>query len=78
MTDIIERRIKAGDLPPQFRGDIEADAAVLLSVRRLTANGFTEDFEAGVLKAEKETESVSFRPAGEVIKELKDIATDES
>lgn len=37
-------------------GDIDKDASVLVSVRRLTDNGFTEEFEDGVLKAEEETE----------------------
>ena len=78
MSNIIEKAIKAGDLPPQLRGDIEKDASVLVSVRRLTDNGFTEEFEEGVLKAEEETEGMPFRPAEEVIKELKTIATDES
>jgi hypothetical protein len=78
MSNIIEKVIKAGDLPPQLRGDIEKDASVLVSVRRLTENGFTEEFENGVLKAEDETEGMPFRPAEEVIKELKAIATDES
>lgn len=78
MSKIIEKAIKAGDLPPQLRGDIEDDASVLVSVRRLTDNGFTEEFEDGVLKAEEETEGKPFRPAGDVIKELKVIAADES
>jgi hypothetical protein len=78
VSNIIEKVIKAGDLPPQLRGDIETDATVLVSVRRLTGNGFTEEFEEGVLKAEEETEEFPFRPAEEVIKELKAIAADES
>ena len=78
MNNIIEKAIKAGDLPPQLRGDIEKDALVLVSVRRLTGNGFTEEFEEGVLKAEEETEEKPFRAAEEVIKELKAIAADES
>jgi hypothetical protein len=78
MSNIIEKAIKAGDLPPQLRGNIEEDALVLVSVRRLTGNGFTEEFEEGVLKAEEETEGMPFRPAEEVIKELKAIAADES
>jgi hypothetical protein len=78
MTNIIEMSIKAGELPPRLRGDFEPDALVLMSVRRLTANGFTEDFEAGVLQAEKETECTPFRPSAVVINELKSIAADES
>jgi hypothetical protein len=78
MGGVIEKLVKAGDLPPQLRGDIEADASVLVSVRRMTDNGFTEEFEEGVLKAEQETEGAPFRPAEEVLKELKAIAADES
>jgi hypothetical protein len=78
MGGVIEKLVKAGILPPQLRGDIDADASVLVSVRRLTDNGFTEEFEEGVLKSEEETEEVPFRPAEEVIKELKAIAADES
>ena len=78
MSDIIDKAIKAGDLPPQLRGDIEEDALVLVSVRRLTDNGFTEEFEEEVLAAEKETEGTPFRPAKDVIEELKALAVDES
>lgn len=78
MSDIIDKAIKAGDLPPQLRGDIEEDASVLVSVRRLTDNGFTEEFEKEVLAAEKETEGTPVRPAKEVIEELKALAVDES
>ncbi|MDR3556529.1 MAG: hypothetical protein P4L55_17390 [Syntrophobacteraceae bacterium] len=78
MSKIIEKAIKAGDLPPQLRGDIEKDASVLVSVRRLTDNGFTEDFEEEVLAAEEETEGIPFRPAKEIIEELKALAADES
>jgi hypothetical protein len=38
--------------------------------RPMTANGFTEEFEERVLQAEKETASVPFRPAADVLKEL--------
>jgi len=78
MSKIIEKAVKAGDLPPQLRGDIEKDASVLVSVRRLTGNGFTEEFEESVLEAEEETEGMPFRPAEEVVKELKSLAADES
>lgn len=77
MSNIIEKTFRAGDLPPQLRGDFEPDASVLVSVRRLTDNGFTEEFEEGVLKAEEETEIMPFRPAEEVIEELKAMAADE-
>ena len=49
---------------------------MLVSVRRLTDNGFTEEFEEGVLAAEEETEGMPFRPAKEVIEELKALAAD--
>jgi hypothetical protein len=64
MADIIEKAIKAGE-PPPF-------------LRRLSVNGFTEEFEAGVLTAEKETENGPFRPSSEVLKELKAAIPDES
>ena len=51
---------------------------MLVSVRRLSVNGFTEEFEAGVLNAEKETEGMPFRPSSEVFKELKAAIADES
>ena len=79
MTTLIEKAITAGELPAQLRGDIEASARVLVSVRRLTENGFTEEFEERVLQAEKEAEKRPFRPAAEVIAELRAIAeSDES
>jgi hypothetical protein len=79
MTDIIEKVVKAGDLPPGLRGDLDAEAAVLVSVRPLTENGFTEAFEDQVLKAEAEIEAegTPFRPAKDVIEELKAIAGNE-
>jgi hypothetical protein len=70
MPDIIEKLIKAGELPPELRGDLDAETTVLVSVRRLTENGFTEAFEDGVLNAEQATDSVPFRPAHDVIEEL--------
>ena len=78
MSDIIDKVIKAGDLPPGLRGDLDADATVLVSIRRLTENGFTEAFEAEVLKAERDVDGVPFRPARDVIEELRTIAKDES
>jgi hypothetical protein len=78
MSDIIEKVIKAGDLPPGLRGDLDPEETVLVSVRRLTENGFTEAFEAEVLEAEQETDGVPFRPAKDVIEELKIISKDES
>ena len=78
MTDIIEKVVKAGELPLQLRGDLGDDVNVLVSVRPLTENGFTEAFETEVLKAEQEVDSVPFRPATEVIEELTAIAKDGS
>jgi hypothetical protein len=63
-------------LPPQLRGEFDADATVFVSVRRVTANGFTEAFEAGALAAEQATESVPFRPAVDVMRELKTVANE--
>jgi hypothetical protein len=77
MTDIIEKIVKAGELPPELRGDFAADVTVLVSVRRLTENGFTEAFEDAVLAAEKGTEGTPLRPAKEVIEELAALANDE-
>jgi mRNA-degrading endonuclease YafQ of YafQ-DinJ toxin-antitoxin module len=70
MPDIIEKLIKAGELPPELRGDLDVETTVLVSVRRLTENRFTEAFEDGVLDAEKATDHVPFRPAHDVIEEL--------
>ena len=64
MSNVIEKAIKAGDLPPQLRGNIDKDASVLVSVRRLTDNGFTE--------------GTPFRRAREVIEELKALAAKEA
>lgn len=77
MPDIIEKLIKAGELPPELRGDLDAETTVLVSVRRLTENRFTEAFEDGVLDAERETEPVRFRPAHDVIEELSALGKDE-
>jgi len=77
MSNIIEKAIKAGDLPPGLRGDLDAEETVLVSVRRLTENGFTEAFEAEVLRAEQDVEVIPFRPAKDVIKELSTIIKNE-
>jgi hypothetical protein len=78
MADIIEKVVKAGELPPGRRGDLDAEVQALVSVRRLTQNGFTEAFEAEVLKAEQEIEGAPYRTASEVIEELTAIANDGS
>ena len=78
ITDIIEKVVKAGELPPELRGGLDEDVPVLVSVRRLTENGFTEAFEDGVSDAEKATANVPFRPAHDVIEELAALVKDES
>jgi hypothetical protein len=49
-----------------LRGGPRAEVPVLVSVRRVTENGFTEASEAEVLKAEQDVEGIPFRPAKEV------------
>ncbi len=73
MTDIIDRPIKAGHLPPELRGDFDPSATVLVTVHRVTENGMTEEQEAAILAAEAETADVPFRPAPEVLAELSRI-----
>jgi hypothetical protein len=73
MTDIIDRPIKAGHLPPELRGDFDPSAIVLVTVHRLTENGMTEAQEAAILAAEAETADLPFRPAAEVLAELSHI-----
>lgn len=76
---VVEKAMRAGDLPESLRAGMAPQAMVLVSVRPLTENGFTEEFEHGVLAAETETEAAPFRPAQQVINELKAlIAEDES
>jgi mRNA interferase MazF len=59
----VGRLVKAGELPPDLRGDLPDlrddlnDVPVLVSVRRLTEHGFTDTFEKGVMDAEKATET---------------------
>lgn len=74
---IIEKAVKAGDLPEYLRAGADPEAMVLVSVQRLTVNGFTEEFEQGVLEAEKDTEGEPFRPARDVIKELEAIIAED-
>ena len=77
MADIVEKTIKAGELPRQLRQGLDPETPVLVSVRPLTENGFTDEFEEGVLRAETETEATPFRPARDVIAELQALAQDE-
>ena len=76
MADIVERLIAASRLPPELRGDLPGDARVLVTVRRLTENGMTPEQERAILEAEAEMEAegVPFRPAAEVLAELRAIA----
>ena len=74
MTDIIDRRMKASALPPELRGDIDPESAVLVTVHRLTENGMTEEEEAAILASEAECDGEPFRPAAEVLAELWRIA----
>ena len=45
-----------------------------IAVRRVTENGFTAGEEAAMLAAAKASESLPFRPAADVIAELRRIA----
>jgi hypothetical protein len=76
MSIIIETVIKAGDHPPEPRGDLYTEVEV--SVCRFTENGFTEAFEAEVIKADQDVEGVPFRTEKAVIEELGTVATDEA
>ncbi len=63
--------IKAKELPETLRAGIDPESLVLVSVRSITENGFTEEFEQSVLEAEKE-ENLSPPMSGEdFLKELK-------
>jgi len=75
MADIIEKSIKAENLPPMLRGNFKPDAFVLVSVRELTDNGFTREFEDHVLAAEKSGVSVQayVDQYAEKFKELKKL-----
>jgi len=53
---ILEKTIKVKDLPEALRTGADMESFVLVSVRSLTENGFTDEFEQGVLAAEKEVE----------------------
>jgi hypothetical protein len=53
---ILEKTIKVKDLPEALRTGADMESFVLVSVRSLTENGFTDEFEQGVLAAEKEAE----------------------
>ena len=78
MADIIDTVINAGELPSKLRGGLNDDARVVVSVRPLTGNGFSEAFEDGVLEAERTVENTQFKPARLAISELTALAGDES
>ncbi|NBC32584.1 MAG: hypothetical protein GVY13_07905 [Alphaproteobacteria bacterium] len=50
----IIKAVKARELPAHLRPGIEDDAEVLISIHRITENGFTEAFEQEVLEAERQ------------------------
>jgi hypothetical protein len=76
MGDIIERTIRAGNLPPELCGSLGEDVLVRVTVRALTEGGFTRTFEESVRQSAAEAEEISFRPAAEVIAELRRMADD--
>lgn len=77
MTDIVDKPVRAGELPTHLRGDFDVNSLVLLTVRAVTENGFTLAFEQGVLEAEAEAETLPYRPAQEVLDELRAIVANE-
>jgi hypothetical protein len=77
MGDVIERTIRAGDLPAELRGTLDADALARVTVRAVTESRFTRAFEDSVRQSALEAEGIPFRPAAEVIAELRRIAGDE-
>jgi len=68
---ILEKTIKAKDLPEALRRGIDPDSFVRISVSSITENGFTEDFEREVLEAEKEAANSPAISDKEFIKLLK-------
>ena len=73
MTDIIDRPMKAAQLPPELGRDIDPAATMLVTVHRITESGMTEEQEAAILAAEAEVADLPFRPAAEVLAELRPI-----
>jgi hypothetical protein len=74
MTDIVDKPIAVGRLPPELRDGLDPATLVLVTVRRITANGLTEAEEAAILAAEASDAATPFRPAREVLDELRAIA----
>jgi hypothetical protein len=73
VSDIIDKPIRAGELPLALRGDLDPSTLVLLSVRQVTSNGFTVAEEAAILAAEAEVANTPFRPSEEVLAEIRAI-----
>jgi len=68
---ILEKAIQVKELPEALRGGVDAESFVLVSISSLTENGFTEEFEQGVLAAEREAALSPSMPIDDFIKELK-------
>jgi hypothetical protein len=68
---IVEKTIQVKELPQVLRSGADPESFVLVSVRSLTDNGFTEEFEQGVLDAEKEAALSPSMPVDDFIAELK-------
>lgn len=73
VTDIIDKPITAGQLPPDLRGDLSPDTPVLLTVRQVTINGFTAAEEAAILAAEADVASIPYRAAKDVLADLRAV-----
>ncbi len=64
-------------MPPELRGDLPPDTLVLLTVRQVTINGFTAAEEAAILAAEADVASTPYRPAKDVLADLR-VVIDEA
>jgi len=73
VSDIIDKPIRAGELSPGLRGNLDPSSLVLLTVRQLTSNGFTVAEEVAILAAEAEAADTPFRPSKEVLDEIRAI-----
>ena len=71
---ILEKTIKAKELPEVLRAGADPESFVRVSVRSITENGFTEDFERECLEAEKEAANSPAMPIEDFIKNSKSIA----
>jgi hypothetical protein len=70
---ILEKTIRVKELPASLQVGNDPEGFVRVFVQTLTENGFTEEFEQGVLEAEKELEASDAKPVPieEFIKMLK-------